>query len=77
MLVYANEGTQVERIMARDGLSREQALARIGSQLPIAGTRDLVDEVIENGGEWESTVQQVRERYRRWISDAGPSGPPR
>jgi len=36
IVIAASEQTQVDRIISRDGLSREQALDRIHSQLPVA-----------------------------------------
>ncbi len=76
LLVYADEETQLERIMARDGLSHEDALARIRSQLAIEEKRALADVVIDNSGKWEATVQRVQECYEQWVSADGPSAAP-
>ena len=66
VLVYADVSTQVERVVARDGLSVAEAEARIRSQLPIDEKRALADIVIDNGGDWESTDRQVRELWKGW-----------
>jgi dephospho-CoA kinase len=42
--------TQVERVMARDGLTRAEALARIEAQLPLAEKVAMADYVIDNDG---------------------------
>ncbi len=76
LLVYADEQIQLERIMARDGLSPEDALARIRSQLSIEEKRAMADVVIDNSGEWEATAQVVHEHYAEWISADGLSAEP-
>ncbi len=66
VVVYADEATQLERVQARDGLSREEALARIGSQVPIEEKRAMADVVLENSEDWAATEKQVRELYEGW-----------
>ncbi len=75
-LVYATEEQQLARVMARDKLSREDALARIRSQLSIEEKRALADVVIDNSGPWEAAEKQVRELYSEWLKRAR-SGPQR
>jgi dephospho-CoA kinase len=65
-LVYASEAQQLERVMARDRLSAEDARARIASQLSIEEKRALADVVIDNSGAWEVTEKQVRELFAQW-----------
>lgn len=65
-VVYADEAAQLERVMARDQLDKDAALARIRSQLPIEEKRALADVVIDNSGDWEVTAKQVRELYETW-----------
>ncbi len=68
VLVYAREDQQLERVMARDGLSREDALARIRAQLPIEEKRQLADVVIDNTSSWEDTEKRVRELWEEWTA---------
>ena len=70
VLVYATEEQQLARVVARDKLSREDALARIRSQLPIEQKRAQADLVIDNSGPWEATEKQVRELYAAWVKSA-------
>jgi dephospho-CoA kinase len=70
VLVYATEAQQLARVVARDGLSPEDARARIASQLPIEEKRALANVVIDNSGAWEATEKQVRELYAGWLSAA-------
>ena len=67
-VVYSAPAQQLERVTARDSLSHDAALARIGAQLPIDEKRALADVVIDNSGAWEATEKQVRELYASWLS---------
>jgi dephospho-CoA kinase len=69
-VVYATEAQQLERVVARDGLSPADAKARIASQLSIEEKRALADVVIDNSGPWEATEKQVRELYASWLASA-------
>jgi dephospho-CoA kinase len=69
-VVYASEEQQLARVMARDKLSRDDALARIRSQLPIEEKRAMADVLIDNTGAWEQTEKQVRELYAEWVRRA-------
>ncbi|MEZ4467863.1 MAG: dephospho-CoA kinase [bacterium] len=50
VVVWAPPEVQIARLMARDGLDRAAAQARIASQLPIAEKMRLADHLIDNGG---------------------------
>lgn len=58
-VVSAKEDTQLERLMARDGLSRDAALARIRSQMPLEEKRRRADDVIHTDAEIPETQRQV------------------
>lgn len=49
--LVADKELRIERIMARDGLSREQAEARIASQRTDAGYTQYADMVVDNSGD--------------------------
>ena len=49
-LVYVNESTQIERLMSRNGLTEEEALARINSQMCLEDKRSYADVIIDNNG---------------------------
>lgn len=49
-LVYVNETTQIERLMSRNGYTREDALARINSQMRLDDKRAYADVIIDNNG---------------------------
>lgn len=62
VVVYATRDAQLERLMARDGMSREEAEKRLAAQMPIEEKRALADVVIDNGGSLRDTEAQV-DRY--------------
>jgi dephospho-CoA kinase len=64
MVVYVPVHVQRERLMSRDGLTLEQAEARIQSQMPIEEKRGLADFVIDNSGTIESTREQLERFWR-------------
>ena len=49
-LVYVNETTQIERLMSRNGYTREDALARINSQMRLDDKRAYADIIVDNNG---------------------------
>ena len=69
-VVYADEDAQLARVTQRDGLSPEDARARMASQVPIEEKRAMADVVVDNSGEWETTAKQVRELYEGWVKRA-------
>jgi dephospho-CoA kinase len=73
--VHVPETTQLERQLERDGCTRDEALRRIRSQLPIDEKRDMADFTIDNSGTREATEQQVRALFQRLTSAADPRPP--
>jgi dephospho-CoA kinase len=58
------ERMQMERAMSRDGMTREQALARLRRQIPLEEKRKLADYVIDTSGTKENTIEQTDAVYR-------------
>ena len=70
VVVYADQEQQMERLTNRDRFSREQALVRIRSQMPLSEKRKQADYVIENTGTREETEQQAREIFQKLKQEA-------
>jgi dephospho-CoA kinase len=70
VVVYAEPEQQLERLISRDLFTKEEALARIQSQMPLAEKRGHADYVIDNTGSRENTEQQARKVYARLKQDA-------
>jgi dephospho-CoA kinase len=54
VVVHAPRALQLERLQARDGMSRAEAEARLDAQLPIDEKARRADVVVENGGDLAS-----------------------
>jgi dephospho-CoA kinase len=59
VVVVAREATQLERILARDGISEEAARERMAAQLPLAEKQKRADYVLYNNGTPEALGAQV------------------
>lgn len=65
ILVAAPHELQVARLMARNGFTREQAEARIASQLPLSEKKKHATWIIDNGGDLASLRAQVENVWRQ------------
>lgn len=58
--VYADVETRIKRIINRDGISIEQALNRIKSQIPWEEMKKYAHRIIDNGKDMEYTKRQLK-----------------
>jgi dephospho-CoA kinase len=65
VVVYCEPQLQLERLMARNNLSREQTEARIKAQLPSEEKLKVADYVINTSLSFEDTRHQVEALYRQ------------
>ena len=72
VVVVTDEPTQVARLIARDGLSREAALARIATQMPLSEKAKLANYVIDNSRDRAVTEAQVRRVYAALLTEVPP-----
>jgi len=66
LVVTVSPEVQLQRLMARNGLSKEEAQARISSQLPLKEKEDGADAVIYNNGTIDESKQQLIDVMRKW-----------
>lgn len=59
IVISLDEKIQLERLMNRDSLSKEEALQRIKSQIPVREKEKLGDYVVDNSFTQENTYNQV------------------
>ena len=71
IVVYLPEAIQIKRLMARDGISREQALSRIRAQMPMEEKRRRATMVIDNSGSLDQTRDQAMHIYGRIKAKTG------
>ncbi|MDB9823031.1 dephospho-CoA kinase [Deltaproteobacteria bacterium] len=63
VVVYAPREKQIERLIERDGISREEAVNILNSQMPINKKIEQADFVIYNENSLEETKKQVKELW--------------
>lgn len=67
-LIVCPEEQEMARLMARNGLSEEEARARVQAQPSVERRLPLVDEVIDNGGSLAETQHQVESAFQRFLT---------
>ena len=63
IVVYADEDTQIERLLEKRGMTREEAQARLNSQLPLSEKVKYADFVVDNSGSMQRTGEQVKKIF--------------
>ena len=63
LVAWCRPEQQIERLMAKTGLSRQDALRRLASQIPAEEKRHRADYVIDCSGSLEETRAQVEALY--------------
>jgi dephospho-CoA kinase len=66
IVVYVDEHIQLQRLMARNGLSKEEAEARVQAQMPLIEKVSKADAVINNNSTIEETKQQLLNILAYW-----------
>lgn len=67
-LAYVDRETQLARLMARDGMTRPQAEARVAAQMELEAKRPFAHLVIDNGGTCDQTRAQVVAAWQQVIA---------
>ena len=67
LVVDCPEAVQLERLMARDALSKADALTMVRAQTDRATRLKAAHDVIDNGGTTESTLRQVQRLHRQYL----------
>ncbi len=62
-VVWVDRDTQIERLMARDRISREEAVRRIESQLSLDEKAQRADLIIDNSGDGRNMQEELRQHY--------------
>ena len=61
---------QLKRLMTRNGLTEEQAMARIQSQMPLSDKEKLADRTISTDCPLEELCARMGRLYRQWLEEA-------
>jgi dephospho-CoA kinase len=59
IVVSCPQDMQIDRLMKRNFLTREEAVARIAAQMPVADKVAMADYVIDTSGTVENSIQQT------------------
>jgi len=70
VVVYADEDQQRLRLMERNNLTGEQAVARIRSQMPLSEKKEFADYIINNTGSREKTERDAHEIFMKLKREA-------
>jgi dephospho-CoA kinase len=65
-VVYCSPDRQLARLMQRDGLCREDAIARIEAQMPLSSKCDRADLVLDNSADSEVWMTQIQQVVCEW-----------
>ncbi len=71
IVVYCPEDMQIMRLMVRDKIGREEALAKVRSQISIEEKRRYASQLIDNSASKDNTRKQVKDAYDRLKEKAG------
>lgn len=63
VVVYCSRERQIERLMQRDGIDRDEASRRVDAQLPLGEKVLKADFLINTNGTLENTVEQTKRLY--------------
>lgn len=77
LVVDVDEAVQLQRVMARDHCSAEQAQAILASQAPRSARLAAADDVLPNGGtvtELRQAVDRLHQQYLRLAAAGHPEG---
>ncbi|MEZ4270721.1 MAG: dephospho-CoA kinase [Myxococcota bacterium] len=66
VVVWAPESVCMQRLMARGGLTEDQARQRLAAQIPIDEKRQRAHWVIDNSGDLKATQRQVEALWKAW-----------
>lgn len=67
--VIVEPQVQIDRLLARDGISLTQAQQRLAAQLPQGAKAARADAVIDNSGSRKNTNQQVAKLWQKFVVD--------
>ncbi|MGM0843986.1 MAG: dephospho-CoA kinase [Bacillota bacterium] len=66
VVVYVDSNTQLSRLMIRNSLNEEEALARVNSQMSLEEKKSLADAVLDNRGTIDETSSQLDDLIAAW-----------
>lgn len=68
IVVYIDEDEQIKRLIKRNNLSKDEALQRIKSQMPMKEKVKMADYVVDNSDSLDKTKKQVEKIWKNLVS---------
>jgi len=68
IVVYIDEDEQIKRLIKRNNLSKDEALQRVKSQIPMKEKIKMADYVIDNSNSLDTTREQVKKIWQELMS---------
>ena len=68
LVVDVIENTQIERVMARDGINRDQARAILNAQASRQDRLALADDILDNSGDLSELPEKVKALHEKYLS---------
>lgn len=75
IVAYCDRESQIERLMKRNNIPREDAERRVAAQMSSAEKREYADYSIDTSGTYEQTRQRVIEVHRQLLELAAKGSP--
>jgi len=73
-LVSVEREVQINRLMRRDAIPREEALRKMAAQMPIQEKAAYADVIIDNNGLPDETARYVMHEWKRLLARIAASG---
>mgnify|MGYP001814857496 FL=1 len=70
LVIYASKEQQLQRLIDRDGYTKEEALKRINTQIPVEEKRKLATYVIDNSGTLTQLGQECERVKKEILNDS-------
>jgi dephospho-CoA kinase len=70
LVVDCEPEVQLARLIARDGSTREEALAMLAAQVPRAARLAVANDIIQNDGDVAHLREQVEKLHRQYVTAA-------
>ena len=67
IVVWCEAELQLQRLMSREGMTKEDAERRIASQMPQAEKKKYADFLIDTSGDYDSTREQCRQVHSKLL----------
>lgn len=69
VVIFCQPEEQIKRLMARDGISREEAIKKFKAQMPPEEKLKYADYVIDTSGSIQETIERTEQVFRSLLQD--------